>query len=244
MRVLGRPFPSDSAVALLRRRTTVLGIVIAGHLLLVLMLIRLAPPPSFGEPVAVTTFELIPERVTEKAAEERPKPVTRTEQRAAAPPAPPPIPPEAYELDIIRLTRDEYAAADIARLPQRTETASAEAATDASSTPVVGHAPNGERLYKAEWYRRPKDSELAYYLPNGAPRDSWAVIACQTADKYRVENCVELGQSPTAPGLASAIREAAWQFRVLPPRLGGKPMIGAWVSIRIEFSRDAADEDS
>ena len=92
----------------LRRRTVALAVVVAFHALLVLMLIRLAPPMPTGGAPSVSTFELIPEPVTEKKkATEKPKRVTRTERREAAPPAPPPIPPEAYELDIIRLTRDE-----------------------------------------------------------------------------------------------------------------------------------------
>ena len=240
MRPAFNPPTSDRPGALLGQRGTALGLVVAAHVLLLFMLLRLAPPPPPLAP-ALTVFELLPE--PERPRERK---VAKAKRRAASPSPTPPTAPvvEPYELPIIPLTRAEFAVSDIAKLPARRQPAdSADADADAADPADAAFARgrNGERLYAADWVREPTNAELSYYLPNGAPRVGWAIIACQTADDFRVENCYELGQSPAGSGLAAGIREAAWQFRVLPPRLGGRAMIGAWVRIRIEFSQKQAD---
>ncbi|NUQ18476.1 MAG: hypothetical protein HOP95_08510 [Sphingomonas sp.] len=101
---------------------------------------------------------------------------------------------------------------------------------------VVGTGPNGEVLYAAEWARHPTDAELAGYLPRNAP-DGYGLIACRTIPGDRVDDCIELDQEPHGSHLASAVRQAAWQFRVRPPRKNGVPLIGSWVRIEIDYER-------
>ena len=100
----------------------------------------------------------------------------------------------------------------------------------------VGTAPNGEPLYAAAWYREPSDAELRGYLST-ASGPGWGLIACRTAPDYRVEDCVGLDEYPNGSQINRAVLAAAWQFKVRPPRLGGRQMVGSWVRIRIDYGR-------
>jgi protein TonB len=101
-------------------------------------------------------------------------------------------------------------------------------------TQRVGTAPNGEPMYAAAWYREPTHGELRGYLST-ASGPGWGLIACRTAPDYRVEDCVALEEYPQGSQINRAVLAAAWQFRVRPPRLGGKVMVGSWVRIRIDY---------
>ena len=102
-------------------------------------------------------------------------------------------------------------------------------------TERVGTAPNGEPLYAAEWYREPTDDQLGDYLST-ANGPGWGLIACRTAPNYRVEDCVALDEYPTGSQINRAILAAAWEFRVRPPRLGGRSLVGGWVRIHISWN--------
>jgi periplasmic protein TonB len=145
-------------------------------------------------------------------------------------PIKPPIQVE-HPLDLIPMTKAELAAADITRLPKASTRSGSGGSGDSEA---VGRGPNGEVLYAAEWARKPTDAELRGYLPPNAP-DGYGLIACRTIPQNRVEDCIEIGQSPRGSHLASAVRQAAWQFRVRPPRKNGKELIGEWVQIQIEY---------
>jgi protein TonB len=101
-------------------------------------------------------------------------------------------------------------------------------------TERVGTAPNGEPLYAAAWYREPKDDVLRPYLST-ANGPGWGLIACRTAPDYRVEDCVGLDEYPHGSQINRAVLAAAWEFKVRPPRLGGRSLVGSWVRIRIDY---------
>ena len=135
-----------------------------------------------------------------------------------------------HESPWLELSKAEMAAADISRMPK----AAAGSGGSSGDSEEVGRGPNGEVLYAAEWARKPTNAELNGYMPRNA-REGWGLIACRTLPENRVDNCIELDQSPRGSHLASAVRQAAWQFRVRPPRKNGKPLIGSWVRIRIDY---------
>lgn len=104
----------------------------------------------------------------------------------------------------------------------------------ARDTERVGTAPNGEPLYAAMWYREPRDDQLRAYLST-ARGPGWGLIACRTAPDYRVEDCVGLSEYPEGSQINRAVLAAAWEFKVRPPQLGGRPLVGSWVRIRIDY---------
>src|SRR4029079_1449198 len=110
-------------------------------------------------------------------------------------PAKPTISPP-HESPWVEMSKDEMAASDIGKMPKSA------GGSSAGDSEAVGRAPNGELLYAAEWARHPTSAELGGYLPRNAP-DGWGLIACRTVEGNRVEDCIELGQSPLGSHLAS-----------------------------------------
>ena len=222
----------------MRQRALVLGLTLLVELIVVLLIIafggnKVREAVLASAPTAIT---FVPNEV-KRAPSSAPR---RSEAKAAARPAPPrpritpPAPPTpAAALPFIPMSRADLAASDISRLG----TAAGPARGDtAEKTAAVGEGPGGVTLYKAEWVREPSNAELRTYLPREVGPGSWALIACQTIAHDQVENCAQLGESPRGSGLSKAMRLAAWQFRVRPPRVDGKPLVGAWVRIRIDFN--------
>lgn len=220
-------------------------LVIAIHIGLALLILLLTPdlPQKLAE---TRVFELLPTLDRPKPKQPPAKSKAAAKKKVEKAPSTTPVPvvkaPETPDKPKLfdKLLVDGF---DISKVPNRKAEQSAEAdstGADSQTAYGPGEGPGGAQLFNAEWQREPTNAELAFYLPRGAPRDSWAVIACKTAERFRVEDCRILGESPPGSGLARGVSEAAWQFRVLPPRIGGKAQIGAWVRIRFTFSDSGA----
>lgn len=214
----------------LRRRASGLALALGVNVLLILVLLTLGviPLPEQVRSTA-TVVDLLPESHAAAAKPAAPKPrqvIQPIHQPRKMPPIKSPIPAKV-PLPLLEMSSAEMAAADISKL------GGAGSGSEGDSE-EVGRGPHGEILYAAEWAREPTDAELGGYLPPGAPEGS-GLIACKTVPGNRVDDCIELGNDPPGSHLARAVRLAAWQFHVLPPRKNGKPMIGEWVRIRIDY---------
>ena len=236
-----------------RRRATSGAMSVGVVLLLLLMLLKLgAPLLRRPDGPGLATFNVTPDpeavsahprphtaaKKSEKGASSPTHQATPTQPQARVPT--PPLPEtEKPAPNMIVLSKDEYAASDIGKLPSHAGEGSADSGAGKDSTTVYGpgEGPGGASLYNAEWVREPTTAEMAFYMPKtGAPSGAWAMVACQTIERFHVDNCRELGESPPGSHLSRALREAAWQFLVRPPRINGKTMVGAWVRIRFDFT--------
>lgn len=225
-----------------------MALLLEGLLLLALLTLGSTEPPGDEEKgitvLNLTPFEVseetpeasIPERepraverpVSQPPATEEPLPPQPDELQPA--PAAPPIMPMPYELPRPvpqNPARPAPPAGPLYGPPARGGSAFRD-------TERVGTAPNGEPLYAAAWYSEPRDDELRGYLST-ASGPGWGLIACRTAPNYRVEDCVALNEYPRGSQINRAVLAAAWQFKVRPPRLGGRLLVGSWVRIRIDY---------
>jgi hypothetical protein len=227
-----------------RRRAISLALALVVEALILIALMvwgpRITPLDKAKRP---TTFTLIPpddsastEPDRAKKADNSPKPKTASAPLSTLPPdvappqkAPPPPVPLPGVLPI------QLGGLDISKLKGSGQGQDAGDGEDSKLAYGPGLGPGGMPLYRAEWYREPTNAELNGYVKKLPPDGGWALIACKTVANYHVENCQSMGESPMGSGLGRDMRLAAWQFLVRPPRRGGKPLIGSWVSIRIDF---------
>ncbi|QGN53700.1 hypothetical protein GKE62_03215 [Novosphingobium sp. Gsoil 351] len=207
---------------------------------------------KFGKGVSLTAFDVASTGSAPKAAQAVPQKIEKASKTDSRPRSPMPKPritipnPQAPTNEdfgvpgFIHLTRAEMKAADIGnRKGAKSGTALAEGNGD-SAAPGSGDGPGGARLYNPDWFREPTSAQLAGYLPKRNPGEGWGMIACQTAERHRVENCEILGESPGGSGYGRAVLDAAWQFQVIPPRINARSQIGAWVRIKITYSERGA----
>ncbi|MDH7974215.1 hypothetical protein QH494_18660 [Sphingomonas sp. AR_OL41] len=193
----------------------------------------------------LATFQVLPEAKLAPRPASRATKVTKVKHDSggAAPKSPtqdkPATPEPKPETPLfIPLSKDEMAAADIGRMASASGNDAGDGRStgrDSGAAYGPGEGPGGERLFNAEWEREPTRAEMVTYMPAGV-ETGWGMVACKTIPGNRVENCRSIGESPGS-GLSRMLRQAAWQFHVRPPRIGGKPQIGAWVRIKFDLIR-------
>jgi protein TonB len=225
----------------------VLAAVICAAIVLMLISMGLLDAPPGGPVGKLTAISFRPQAAEKAERKPAAKAESQAPRRAAVVPIQPPTPvtpPAEIELppNFIKLSRTDFAAADISKLGRRRPDAGGAPDAGAGAAGGPGEGPGGAKLYNAEWYREPTRAELVTYLPRRDIPGGWGMIACKTQPGNRVDDCRELAESPPGSGLARGLRQAAWQFLVRPPRIDGKPMIGVWVRIRFDLKRAEAQD--
>lgn len=244
------PFPaflsSSADRPPLRERSAALVVTLLLHLLLLALLLWLTPDilPFRKNDASLATFNVPGPKAGHQ--EERKGSPSASAQAGAVTPAPttPPTPvkrpdtptpaPQVEAPSMIQLSAADFAASDIGKIAGRRSGGEGNG-KDSASVYGPGEGPGGAQLFNAEWYREPSNGELSGYLPAGGLRNGYGLIACQTIEHYHVDHCRVLGEGPLGSGLGQAVRRAAWQFLVVPPRVNGRAQLGAWVRIRIDY---------
>ena len=202
----------------------------------------------------LSTFSLNAESASKSAKDSKTEtPFTKEQQRNVNPPIPKPLLPPVNPVkapppspEFIEVSKSEFDALDLSKLPSSGSAGAGDSKGSGQGNKGMmgpGLGPGGAQLYPVAWLREPYDAELAPYLatikriPPGASAD----IACRMAEHNRVENCQIIGENPRGTGLAKALRLAAWQFLVKPPRVDNKPQLGVWVRIHFDFGVKAEE---
>lgn len=150
-------------------------------------------------------------------------------------PAPPPPPPAEEPQPQPQASPSPNRPRAVIRPGGGTYGPAGSSARNEGDSQVVGTAPDGSPLYAARWYREPTDAELGAALSTVDP-PAWALIACKTAPRWAVTDCVGIEQYPSSSNMMNAVLATAWQFQVRPPRRGNQALMGAWVRIRISYT--------
>jgi len=232
----------------LRRRLTSVVVAILMNVLLLIMLLEISPsmPGTRNGQGRTLTFNVSENQQKQGASKPKAQAAKATRAHATAKPVelkptvePPTLPPRTHTT-FIELSHDEFASTDVSQLPSQAAASGAgkgEGAGEGDTDLAGGSGPHGEPLYSAAWYREPTDAELGPYLAKTrAQEGNYGEIACKTVARYHVEDCVALNDSPPGTHISRELQDAAFQFLVRPPRVGGKSLVGAWVRIRITIS--------
>ena len=230
-----------------RRRAGGLALALLIEAVLFLALLTLGVAGKREGTEALTTVEFAPEPEPE-AAPAQPEKAAKPSALPRASPAPPPRPEEPRTAALpFPMPPPAAAALSPEKAPAPATSTIKAVVRDDMQGPVgppdtghagdserVGSRPNGEPIYAARWYREPTEGELRGYLST-AEGPGWALINCKTAPGFRVEDCVLEGEYPPGAQMGRAVLAAAWQFKVRPPQIGGRVLVGEWVRIRITY---------
>lgn len=187
-----------------RSRITAFVLALISVALLILMLIRIGVLPA--GPALQPTMAMLDLRMPPKPQPPSPAPKMikpRPSSKAkAAPPVhvekvpPPKTPPVPW--NVIPMTTEQFAAADISKMSAHGTTgkaAGAAAEGNGEAGNGQGKGPGGgDEIYDVDWYVKPGRGVMDSYMSRVTAHSGWGEIKCRMIDHYHVEDCQELDE--------------------------------------------------
>lgn len=243
--------------ASVRRRAAGIAIALALEALFIIAILSLGMRTASQGRLerGLMTFDVSSTSQSEKSESQAKADAVTTPHAAetSQPTIPPPLLPPDHPVqkvvskpNYIPVSKSDFDAMDLSKIPSGSDGAGGgQGSGDSKPVYGPGQGPGGAQLYPVAWYREPYDAELSPYVAKAksVPPGATADIACVMIEHYHVENCQTISESPRGTGLASALRQAAWQFLVRPPRINGQPQLGVWVRIHFSFGTRPAKSE-
>jgi protein TonB len=139
----------------------------------------------------------------------------------------------------VHMSHADLAAADISKIHSTPSTGKSDSGTDGGGS-TTGEGPGGAHLYRAEWYREPRDSEIDGYMRPGQSSGRWAklyAVLFRTITSRIVANWTR--SRADRVWLGFCVKRLGNFLSV--PHVNGKPQLGTWVSIRFTFEKHRSD---